>query len=75
MLMEDEKDPWAGVGMDEAGEMLSGTSTNVEREAEAAGDSEEEPNEQREERDEVEKNARKWLGKSIHRPRDESWRN
>ena len=36
MQMEDEEDPWAGWGMDEAGETPPGISTNVESQAEDA---------------------------------------
>ena len=36
MQMEDEEDPWAGLGMGEAGEILPGISTNVEILAEDA---------------------------------------
>ena len=52
MQIEDEEDPWAGLGMDEAGETPPSISKNVESQTEDAVDPEEELSELRVETDE-----------------------
>ena len=57
MQMEDEEDPWPGLGMDEAGEILPGKSTNVESQAEDAANPQEEPDKLRDQRVDVDEDS------------------
>ena len=50
MHMEDEEDPWAGLGMDEAEEIPPGIPANAESQSDIAVDPEEELNELGDER-------------------------
>ena len=65
MQMEDEEDPWSGLGMDEAGEILPGKSTNVESQAEDAANPQEEPNKLQDQRVDVDEDSHRKLMQSV----------
>ena len=65
MQMEDEEDPRPVLGMDGAGEIPPGKSTNVESQAEDAVDPQEEPNKLRDQRVDVDEDSHQKLMQSV----------
>ena len=65
MQMEDEEDPRPGLGMDGAGEIPPGKSTNVESQAEDAANPQEEPDKLRDQRADVDEDSHRKLMQSV----------